>query len=241
MFELRDFLGFSRNVIVAASCHGNDNTALVDALKASEGLARGVASIGPGTTDAELAALNKAGVRGIRFNFLRRLVETSTSHELLMTGAARAARLGWHIVIYFEAHDLDLVEPLIRSIPATVVLDHMSVPDVRKGIQHDDWQRYLRLLDENNNIWVKVTCPERISKSGPPYEDFLPFARSLTERFSERLLWGTDWPHPNMASHAPDDGELVDMIPKFAPTPALQKALLVDNPARLYWPEEQNR
>lgn len=239
LFELRDFLGFSRNVIVQASCHGNDNAALVDALKSSNGRAKGIASIGATTTDAALAALNEAGVRGIRFSFLRRLVDTSTPHELLLTTARRVAKFGWHIVIYFEAHDLDTIEPLLKAIPTQIVLDHMSVPDVSKGVGHDDWQRYLTLIDENKSIWVKVTCPERISKNGPPYEDFLPFARSLTEHFIDRILWGTDWPHPNMATHAPDDGALVDIIPKFAPTPTLQKILLVDNPMRLYWPEQR--
>jgi 2-pyrone-4,6-dicarboxylate lactonase len=108
---------------------------------------------------------------------------------------------------------------------------------VSKGVDHPDFQNYLKLLDANKNIWVKVTCPERLSKKGPPYDDVIPFARALTERFTDRILWGTDWPHPNMTTHVPDDGQLVDMIPKFAPTAAQQKAMLVDNPERLYWPK----
>ncbi len=237
LFALRDHLGFACNVIVQASCHGNDNAALVDALKSSAGRAKGVASVGAAVTDADLQAMDAAGVRGIRFNFLRRLVDTSTPHDVLLATARRVARLGWHVVVYFESQDLGIVEPFLKAIPTTIVLDHMSVPDVSKGIGHESWQRYLTLLDGNPNIWVKVTCPERLSMSGPPYDDFVPFARSLAERFTARVLWGTDWPHPNMTTHMPDDGALVDMIPKFATTPSIQKALLVDNPMRLYWSE----
>jgi 2-pyrone-4,6-dicarboxylate lactonase len=94
-------------------------------------------------------------------------------------------------------------------------------------------------MREHENFWCKTTCPERLSIEGPPdYGDVVPFARRVVETFPDRVLWGTDWPHPNMTSHAPDDGGLVDFIPKIAVTPALQKKLLVDNPMRLYWPEE---
>ncbi len=112
---------------------------------------------------------------------------------------------------------LDNMTPFLKALPTTIVLDHMSVPDVKKGVDHPDFQRYLALVAENKKIWVKVTCPERLSASGPPYDDVMPFARALVERFPDRVLWGTDWPHPNMTTHMPDDGQLVDMIPKFAP------------------------
>ena len=239
LFALRDYLGFTRNAIVQASCHGNNNAALVDAIKHSGGKAKGVASVSNKITDSELTALNDAGILGTRFNFLPRLVDTSVPHSVLLETARRVVKLGWHVVVYFESQDLGTVEPFLKQISGTIVLDHMSVPDVKKGVEHEQWKRYLKLLDDNKNIWVKVTCPERISKDGPPYDDFLPFAKSLTERFTDRILWGTDWPHPNMTTHTPDDGALVDMIPKFAVTAAQQKALLVDNPMRLYWPEER--
>jgi 2-pyrone-4,6-dicarboxylate lactonase len=234
LFELRRFLGFSRNVIVQASCHGADNRALVDALEGSGGLARGIAVVNPTVTDAELAALDRAGVRGVRFNFLPRLVD-ATPHEVFLGIARRIERLGWHTVVYFEAASLEGITPFLKALPTTVVLDHMSVPDAKKGAQHPDFQRYLALVAELPKLWVKVTCPERISASGPPYDDVIPFARALVERIPDRVLWGTDWPHPNMTTHVPDDGALVDMIPKFAPTKAQQQALLVDNPMRLYW------
>lgn len=237
LFALRDFLGFSRNVIVQASCHGSDNRALTDALEQSWGKARGIAVVDPKISDSELQALDRAGVRGVRFNFLPRLVD-DTPHEVLL-GIAKRLPKGWHTVVYFEAPSLDRMLPFLRDLPTTVVLDHMSVPDATKGADHADFQRYLGMLAEHRKIWVKVTCPERISAMGPPYDDVVPFARALVERFPDRVLWGTDWPHPNMRTHVPDDGQLVDMIPRFAPDAAQQKALLVDNPMRLYWSEER--
>jgi len=234
LFALRDFLGFSRNVIVQASCHGTDNAALVDALENSNDKARGVAVIAHKIADGELKAMDKAGVRGIRFNFLPRLVD-ATPLEVFQADAAKIAPLGWHTVVYFEAPSLARLTPFLKALPTTIVLDHMSVPDVKKGVDHPDFRRYMQLLDENKAIWVKVTCPERLSAGDAPWDDVVPFGRALVERFPDRVLWGTDWPHPNMTKHAPDDGLLVDMIPKIAPTAALQKALLVDNPMRLYW------
>ena len=111
----------------------------------------------------------------------------------------------------------------------------MGRPDVTKGVDHADFQRFLRLLAEHDNIWSKVSCPERLSKLGAPYDDVVPYARMIVERFPDRVLWGTDWPHPNMTTHVPDDGVLVDVIPRIAPTADLQRKLLVDNPMRLYW------
>jgi len=149
--------------------------------------------------------------------------------------AKKIEPLGWHTVVYFEAPSLPTISPFLKALPTTIVLDHMSIPDVTKGVDHPDFQAYLKLLDENKKIYVKVTGPERISKKGAPYDDVVPYARAIAEHFPDRILWGTDWPHPNMTTHMPDDGVLTDMIPKFAPTAELQKKLLVDNPMRLYW------
>jgi 2-pyrone-4,6-dicarboxylate lactonase len=236
LFELRDFLGFDRNVIVQASCHGRDNAALVDALDASRGRAKGVAVVRHDIGDDELGALDDIGVRAVRFNFVKRLVD-ATPRENYLRIVDKIAPLGWHIVVYFEAQDLESLAPFLTSLPGTIVVDHMGRPDVAKGVDHPDFQRFVRLLDEHDNIWTKVSCPERLTVAGPPYDDVVPFARTLVERFPDRVLWGTDWPHPNMTWIVPDDGELVDVIPRIAPTAALQQALLVDNPNRLYWPE----
>ena len=235
LFALRDHLGFARNVIVQATCHGRDNRAMMDACRASAGRARGVASVGPEITRAELDEMHAAGVRGVRFNVVHRLVD-ATPREVFLSIAEKIAPLGWHIVVYFEAADLEGLVRFLESLPTVIVVDHMGRPEVKNGVDHPDFKRFLDLMDRNDNIWSKVTCPERLSLSGPPeYGDVIPFARSVTEAFPARVLWGTDWPHPNMKSHMPDDGNLVDFIPKIARTPDLQHKLLVDNPMRLYW------
>jgi 2-pyrone-4,6-dicarboxylate lactonase len=234
LFALRDFLGFERNVIVQATCHGTDNRAMVDALEASNGRAKGVAFVSEAVTESELKALDRAGVKGVRFNFIRRLVD-STPCDVMQRIAARVAPLGWHVVIYFEQAELEDMESFLTSLPTPLVFDHMACPQVAKGIGNPDFQAFLRALDAHPQWYCKVTCPERFSLTGPPYDDVVPFARTLVERFPDRVLWGTDWPHPNMTKEAPDDGVLVDFIPRIAPTAALQRALLVDNPVRLYW------
>lgn len=238
LWELRDFLGLERNVIVQASCHGHDNRALCDALTHSGGRARGVASVATNVTDDELTLLDRAGVRGARFNFVKRLVDARPNDEYTDL-AARLAPLGWHVVIYFEAADLEDRFEFFSNLPVTLVVDHMGRPDVTKDPEGPEFDLFIRLMRDNADIWCKVTCPERLSKSGPPgYEDVAPFARRIVSEFPNRVLWGTDWPHPNMKSHVPDDGVLVDFIPEIATTIEQQHKLLVDNPMRLYWPEE---
>jgi 2-pyrone-4,6-dicarboxylate lactonase len=235
LWELRDRLGFARNVIVQATCHGADNRAMVDALRRSDDRARGVATVKREVTDAELRDLDAAGVRGVRFNFVKRLVDT-TPHEALLEIAQRIRPLGWHIVIYFEAQELPDLYELFASLPTIVVVDHMGRPDTSKSVDGPEFALFLQLMRERENFWAKVSGAERLSREGPPrYSDFVPFARRVVEQFPDRVLWGTDWPHPNLKSHMPDDGQLVDLLPHIAPTQALQRKLLVDNPMRLYW------
>lgn len=235
LFALRDFLGFDRNVIVQATCHGADNRAMVDALRAAGDRARGVATVRPGTSRAELADLHAAGVRGIRFNFVRRLADPKPDDYYL--GLAKAvAGFGWHIVVYFEAPDLAERWQLFTSLPTTVVVDHMGRPDVTQPVDGPGFAQFTRFMREHENVWSKVSGAERLSVSGPPgYADVVPFARHIVETFPDRVIWGTDWPHPNMKSHMPDDGNLVDLVPRIAPTEDLQHRLLVGNPQRLYW------
>jgi 2-pyrone-4,6-dicarboxylate lactonase len=242
LFALRDRLGFDKNVIVQATCHGTDNRALVDALRASNGRARGVATVDRAVTDAELREMHEAGVRGTRFNFVKRLVDF-TPREVLAEIAHRIAPLGWHVVVYFEAADLPELWEFFTALPTTVVVDHMGRPDVTKPVDGPEFELFVRMMREYPNVWSKVSCPERLSVTGPaaidgehqPYRDVVPFARRLVETFPDRVLCGTDWPHPNLKNHMPDDGLLVDYIPTIAATPALQQKLLVDNPLRLYW------
>jgi 2-pyrone-4,6-dicarboxylate lactonase len=245
LFALRDRLGFDRNVIVQATCHGADNRALVDALRRSQGRARGVATVRRSVSDRELEDLHAAGVRGVRFNFVKRLVDFTPKEELLEI-ARRVAPLGWHVVVYFEAVDLPQLWDFFTALPTVVVVDHMGRPDVTLPPEGPQFERFVRLMRDHANVWSKVSCPERLSVSGPPaldgeqhaYRDVVPFARRLIESFPDRVLWGTDWPHPNLKDHMPDDGLLVDHIPDIAVTGAQQRKLLVDNPRRLYWPDE---
>ena len=234
LFALRDFLGFAKNVIVQASCHSKDNRAMVDALASSNDKAKGVAFVGAEVSDAELKAMDRAGVKGVRFNFVKRLVDF-TPRDVLDRIAARVEKLGWHIVVYFEMVGLAELEAFFTALPTVVVVDHMGTPSVAKGVDHPENRRFHRLMENHGNFWVKVTCPERLSLIGPPYDDVVPFAKSLVDKFPDRVLWGTDWPHPNMKKQAPDDGVLTDRIPNIAVTAALRQKLLVDNPMRLYW------
>ena len=246
LFALRDHLGFERNVIVQATCHGSDNRALLDALRRSNGKAKGIATVKRDIANAELQEMHAAGVRGVRFNFVKRLVDFTPRDELLEI-AGRIAPLGWHVVIYFEAVDLPELRDFFTALPTTVVVDHMGRPDVTMPVDGPQFQLFVTMMREHPNIWSKVSCPERLSVAGPPalngeqnaYRDVVPFAKFLVEAFPDRVLWGTDWPHPNLKNHMPDDGLLVDFIPHIATTAALQRKLLVDNPMHLYWPEEK--
>ncbi|MDL5156032.1 amidohydrolase family protein [Actinomycetospora termitidis] len=244
LFALRDHLGVSRQVVVQATCHGADNRAMVDAVRAAGHRARGIATVRRDVTDAELAALHDAGVRGVRFNFLKRLVDAAPLDDTREI-ARRIAGLGWHAVVYFEADTLDEIEGVLGGLPVPLVVDHMGRPDVTRDVEGTEFSRFLRFVDRHD-VWVKVSCPERLSVTGPraldgerhAYTDVVPFARRVVSEFGDRVLWGTDWPHPNLTDHMPDDGLLVDHVPHVAPTADAQHRLLVDNPMRLYWPEE---
>jgi len=216
-----------------------------DAIEAGGGRYLGIALVPPDVPDAELQRLAGRGFRGVRFNFVKRLVDFTPRDEL-MEIAGRIAQLGWHVVIYFEAVDLPELWDFFTALPTTVVVDHMGRPDVSKPIDGPEFELFVKFMREHPNVWSKVSCPERLSVGGPPalngeqnaYRDVVPFARRIVETFPDRVLWGTDWPHPNLKGHMPDDGLLVDFIPHIAPTAELQQKLLVDNPMRLYWPEE---
>ena len=238
LFALRDHLGFSRNVIVQASCHGTDNAATLHAIAKSNGLARGVAVVDPAISEAELRALHAGGIRGIRFNFLKRLVDDAPKDKFLEV--AQRLPEGWHVVIYFEADILEDLRPFMDAIPVPLVIDHMGRPDVRQGPDGTDMKAFRKFLDAREDIWFKATCPDRLDAikeggAGDPWDAFAHAVAPLVADYQDRVLWGTDWPHPNMDTEIPDDGHLVDMIPRIAPTEELQRKLLIDNPMKLYW------
>jgi 2-pyrone-4,6-dicarboxylate lactonase len=235
LFALHRFLGFERSVIVQATCHGADNRALVDALRAADDRARGVATIRPGVSRDELAEMHAAGVRGVRFNFVRRLADPKPD-DYYRGLVGLIAEFGWHIVIYFEAADLADRWDLFTSLPTAIVVDHMGRPDVTQPLDGAGFELFLKFMRTREDVWAKLSGAERLTRSGPPrYDDVVPFARHIAESFPDRVIWGTDWPHPNMKSHMPDEGDLVDLLPRIAPAPELQRKLLVDNPMRLYW------
>ena len=234
LFALRDFLGFEKNVVVQATCHGADNSALLDVLEHSEGRARGVVTVRPDISEKELARMHSLGVRGVRFNYVKRLVDPKPDNYY--RGILEKIKpLGWHVVLYFEPADLLERWDFFTSLGVPVVVDHMGRPDVTKPVDNADFALFQKFMREND-VWAKVSCPDRLTKTGSPfYADVVPFAREIVEEFPDRVLWGTDWPHPNMKSEMPDDGILVDYVPSIAVSPELQKKLLVNNPNNLYW------
>lgn len=235
LFSLRDYLGFSRNVIVQATCHGSNNSALLDALETAGSLARGVVTVKPNITDSELGRMNELGVRGVRFNYVRRLADPKPD-DYYQEIIKKISKYGWHVVIYFEAADLEEKWDFFSAINTTVVVDHMGRPDVSKDPTGPEFELFRKFMRQNPNVWSKVSCPDRLTLSGAPkYLDVVPFAKSIVEEFSDRVLWGTDWPHPNIKKDMPDDGQLVDYIPQIADTELLQQKLLVTNPDALYW------
>ncbi|MGX7894155.1 amidohydrolase family protein [Tsuneonella sp. HG222] len=238
LFALRDHLGFSKNVIVQASCHGTDNSATLDAIAKSNGKARGVAVVDPDISSDELQRLHEGGIRGIRFNFLKRLVDNAPKDKFLEVAGRLPA--GWHVVIYFEADILEELRPFIDAIPVPVVVDHMGRPDVSQGPDGPDMRAFRALLDSRPDIHFKPTCPDRLDAlkeggGGDPWDAFAAAVAPLVVDYPDRCIWGTDWPHPNMQDEVPDDGHVVDMIPRIAPGEELQRKLLVLNPERLYW------
>ena len=235
LFALRDFLGFDKNVVVQATCHGSDNSALLDVLERANGKARGVVTVKPDITTEELQRMHDLGVRGVRFNYVKRLVDPKPD-DYYREIIEKIRPLGWHVVLYFEPGDLREKMDFFNSLNIPLVIDHMGRPDVTKPVDNEEFEMFLNFMRGNTDVWCKVSCPDRLTKSGSPeYLDVVPFAKKIVEEFPDRVLWGTDWPHPNMKTEMPDDGILVDYVPSIAVTPELQTKLLVINPNNLYW------
>lgn len=230
--QLQDRLGLSRAVFVQASCHGSDNSAMVDALRRGRGRYAGVAMIADTTTDRELYDMHDAGVRGARFNFVRHL-GGAPDLDLFWRLVGRVVPLGWHIVLHLDASDVPTSRELLDRIPAPYIIDHMARLEASRGVEQEPFQHLLELL-RDERCWVKISGAERLTATGaPPYDDVVPLARALVDAAPDRILWGTDWPHPNVR-HMPDDGDLVDLLVDLVPDDALRDRILVDNPQRLY-------
>ena len=222
-------LGLGRAVIVQASCHGTDNRAMVDALRSDPARYRGVAMIDDATPDAELQAMHDAGVRGIRFNFIKAL-GAGPDMGVVQRAADRVRLLGWHMVLHLQGDGVREMEEVIRRLNMPVVIDHMGRVDPALGVEGPAFQRLLDLL-RDDRIWVKLSGAERMTRS--PFAEALPFARALLRVAPRRVLWGTDFPHPNLSTPV-DEMELLNLVLAVAPQPEDRQRLLVDNPAGLY-------
>jgi 2-pyrone-4,6-dicarboxylate lactonase len=230
--RLQERLGLTRAVFVQASCHGTDNAAMVDALRRGQGRYAGVAMIDDSFTDAHIGGLHDAGVRGVRFNFVAHLGGAPAMDEFWRV-VGRVARFGWHVVLHFDAVDLPTYADVLDRLPVPFVIDHLARLDASAGLDQEPFARLCELL-RDERAWVKISGAERLSAAGPPgYGDVVPFARAVVDVAPDRVLWGTDWPHPNVRQ-VPDDGDLVDLFADFAPDEATRTAVLVDNPTRLY-------
>ena len=229
---LQATLGLERAVLVNASCHGVDNTVILDAIAQSGGQYRGVANVDDSFTDEEFRRLDDGGIRGVRFNFVKHLGGTPDM-KVFRSVVDKIRPLGWHVVLHFDAADLLEFESLFDILPVPFVIDHMGRVPTGDGLDQPPFRLLLNTA-QRGNCSVKICGAERISAEGPPFRDAVPFAQALLEVTEDRILWGTDWPHPNIKRHMPDDGDLVDLIPLFMPQENLQKKVLVDNPNRLY-------
>lgn len=229
---LQQRLGLSRAVFVQASCHGTDNSAMVDALRRGDGRYAGVAMIDATFSDQQIADLHAAGVRGTRFNFVAHLGGGPDLDDYWRV-VRRVATFGWHVVLHFDAADLPSYTELLAAMPTPYVIDHMARVDATQGLDQVPFRQLLELMADER-CWVKISGAERLTDGGaPPYDDVTPFARAVIAAAPDRVLWGTDWPHPNVR-HMPDDGDLLDHLADVVPDESTRTQILVANPERLY-------
>ena len=227
-------LRISRAVIVHASCHGTEMDVTLDAIASSNGTYRGVACVEDAVTDRELERLHAGGIRGIRFNFVKHLggvPDLAVFYRLV----ARIKPLGWHIVLHFDADDILAQQELLGRIDVPFIIDHMGRVKAADGLEQKPFRSLLDLYRNNPLAWIKVCGAERVSVGKRPFHDAVPFAQALIAVDAKRILWGTDWPHPNITQDMPNDGELVDLFGEICPDADTRKRILVDNPSRMYW------
>lgn len=236
LFALHDRMGIERCVIVQSAVHGHNNSVVVDAMQARPRRYLGVALAPPDASDAALDRLAGPGFRGVRFNYMAHLSPGADADQLRALAPRLAAR-GMHLQVHMEAGLIETLAPVLKVLPVTVVIDHFGRMDASQGMDQAPFHALLTLLD-SENLWCKVSGIERASRQDPPYADAVPFAREIIRRFGDRVVWGTDWPHPNYRTDPPDDGDLFDLIPQIAPDAASLLALMVDNPTRPYRFEE---
>jgi 2-pyrone-4,6-dicarboxylate lactonase len=226
---LHQQLGIARAVIVQASCHGTDNSAMLDCLRSNPARYRGVAIVDDSFTAAQYHDLHEAGVRGVRFNFMPHL-GASADLAVVQRVIDRIRELDWHVVLHIHGGVIIEMSDFMQRLPLPFVIDHMGRVPAKDGIDQPPVRALIELL-KNERCWIKVCGAERIAR--PPYGEAIPIAAALLKAGGERVLWGTDFPHPN-ATHEADEAELVELVPQFAPDAADRQRVLVDNPVRLY-------
>jgi 2-pyrone-4,6-dicarboxylate lactonase len=247
---LIDKIGFWGFVVVQATCHGTDNSVVIDALEHLEGRAAGVASVNENVSADDLRRMHQAGIRGVRFAFLPHIASETTPADVILRIAQKIAPLGWHTDLYFLPDTFEVMEPLIRSLPTPVIIDHMGRPDVNIPVDRNDY--FKRLLDlgaSREGIFWKITSPDRYTRSARPedWKTALPFAHELLRHFPGNVISGTDRPRPNMntviltgrgnpPTKMPNDGDIANhwIWPSAHKNPETLRQVLVENPRKLY-------
>ena len=229
---LQKRIGTTRNVVVTPSTYGTDNSCTLDAIMRLGASARGVAVVDTSVADAELKRLDGLGMRGIRFNLVQ---SGATTIDMLEPLSKRVNDLGWHVQIHMLGDQIVEVAELLQRLPSPIVFDHMARIPQPAGVDHPAFAFMLKLL-ERGRTWVKLSSAYQDSKSGPPaYGDVSKVAKAYVNAAPERMVWGSDWPHPTEKADAkPDDAVLFDLLDDWAPEEAIRDRILVDNPAALY-------
>jgi predicted TIM-barrel fold metal-dependent hydrolase len=230
---LQKRIGTSRNVIVQPSTYGTENAPTLDALIAFGPSARAVVVVDTTVTDGELKRMHGLGARGIRFNLAQ---AGATTPEMIEPLSKRIAELGWHIQINAPAATITEIMPILEKVPSPIVFDHLAHIPEPDGVSHPLFAQVRALIDKGRT-WVKLSGAYADTKVGPPtYSDSSAIARAYVKAAPERLVWGSDWPHPGVRDPEPkpDDAILIDLMIDWAPDEAVRKRILVDNAAKLY-------
>ena len=233
MMAMHEKLGVDRVVFTQPSVYGTDNSAILDAADRIPGRARAVVAVGADITDDELGELHARGARGIRLN-LDNVGGMPIELDEVPSMAKRIAALGWHVEFLFAGHDLPDLLSLLRSLDAPISIGHFGYMPAAEGVGYPPFQDLLGLVREGNT-WVKLSAPNRLGVGDlPPWPDVIPLAHALIEANPDRMVWATDWPHPNKFDVQPNDADLLEQVELWAPDSEMRRRILVDNPTTLY-------
>jgi 2-pyrone-4,6-dicarboxylate lactonase len=206
---------------------------MLNAIASSRGNYRGVAMVPKTVAQSELQRLHAGGVRGVRYNFVRHL-GGMPELDAVENMVGRIKPMGWHLQLHLDADNIGEQRAFLRSLKIPFIIDHMGRVSAQQGLEQPGFRQLLELMKDSEYAWVKISGPERVSAAGKPFYDAIPFAQALIKAAPDRILWGTDFPHPNVR-WMPNDGELVDLFAAMVEDDALRQKILVDNPTRLYW------